>query len=61
MVNRSGTVTILFAELVNSRELLQRAGDEDAQCIFQDHQKPLHDALADYVPSLAASTAWRLP
>jgi class 3 adenylate cyclase/DNA-binding CsgD family transcriptional regulator/tetratricopeptide (TPR) repeat protein len=43
MVTQSGTVTILFTDLVRSTELLQRAGDEDAQRIFQAHQKLLRD------------------
>jgi len=40
------TVTILFTDLVNSTELLQRAGDERAQRIFQAHHNLLKDAVA---------------
>jgi class 3 adenylate cyclase len=39
----SGLVTILFTDLVGSTELLSRAGDEEAQCIFRAH----HDLLAE--------------
>jgi len=46
MVAQPGTVTILFTDLVSSTELLQRAGDEDAQRIFQGHHKLLRDAVA---------------
>ena len=38
--------TILFTDLVASTELLQRAGDEDAQRIFKAHHKLLRDAVA---------------
>jgi len=37
----SGLVTILFTDLVGSTELLARAGDEEAQRIFQAHHKLL--------------------
>ncbi len=37
----AGPVTLLFTDLVNSTELLQRAGDEQAQRIFQAHHKLL--------------------
>ncbi len=40
------TTTILFSDLVNSTELLQRAGDERAQRIFQTHHKLLKEAVA---------------
>lgn len=43
---RTGTTTILFTDLVGSTELLERAGDESAQRIFQAHHKLLHDAVA---------------
>ncbi|MGH9040602.1 MAG: hypothetical protein ACRDZ3_10260 [Acidimicrobiia bacterium] len=33
----SGVVTILFTDLVDSTELLARAGDEEAQRIFRAH------------------------
>src|SRR5713226_2847046 len=39
----SALVTILFTDLVNSTELLSRAGDEEAQRIFRAH----HDLLAE--------------
>src|SRR5215470_9457288 len=42
----AGPVTLLFTDLVNSTELLQRAGDEQAQRIFQAHHKLLKDAVA---------------
>ena len=38
--------TILFTDLVSSTELLQRAGDEDAQRMFKAHHKLLRDAVA---------------
>jgi class 3 adenylate cyclase/tetratricopeptide (TPR) repeat protein len=43
---RGATVTILFTDLVNSTELLQRAGDEQAQRVFQAHHRLLRDAVA---------------
>ena len=43
---RTGTTTILFTDLVSSTELLQRAGDETAQRIFQAHHRLLQDAVA---------------
>lgn len=44
---RSGraTVTILFTDLVSSTELLQRAGDEQAQRIFKAHRRRLREAV----------------
>jgi class 3 adenylate cyclase/tetratricopeptide (TPR) repeat protein len=42
----SAVTTILFTDLVNSTELLQRAGDEAAQVIFQAHHKLLREAVA---------------
>lgn len=41
-------VSILFTDLVGSTELLQRAGDEAAQRIFQAHHKLLSDAVAGH-------------
>lgn len=43
---RAATVTLLFTDLVNSTVLLQRAGDEQAQRIFQAHHKLLKEAVA---------------
>ena len=40
------TTTILFTDLVNSTELMQRAGDEDAQRIFRSHYQLLRDAVS---------------
>src|SRR5262245_5704741 len=42
----SAPVTLLFTDLVNSTELLQRVGDERAQRIFQAHHRLLKDAVA---------------
>ena len=42
----AGPVTLLFTDLVNSTELLQRAGDEQAQRIFRAHHKLLKNAVA---------------
>jgi class 3 adenylate cyclase len=39
-------VTLLFTDLVNSTELLQRAGDEQAQRIFQAHHRLLKRCVA---------------
>jgi class 3 adenylate cyclase/tetratricopeptide (TPR) repeat protein len=41
----TGTATLLFTDLVNSTELLSRAGDERAQQIFRAHHKLLTDAV----------------
>ena len=38
--------TILFTDLVNSTELMQSAGDEDAQRIFKAHYQLLRDAVS---------------
>jgi YD repeat-containing protein len=46
MVGQSGTVMILFTDLANSTELLQRAGDEDAQRIFKAHYQLLRDGTS---------------
>ncbi len=43
--DRAATTTILFSDLVGSTELLQRAGDEDAQRIFKAHYQLLRDAV----------------
>ncbi|MDP9238524.1 MAG: AAA family ATPase [Chloroflexota bacterium] len=42
---RAATTTILFSDLVGSTELMQRAGDEDAQRIFKAHYQLLRDAV----------------
>jgi class 3 adenylate cyclase len=41
----SALTTILFTDLVNSTQLMQRAGDEDAQRIFKAHYQLLRDAV----------------
>jgi class 3 adenylate cyclase/tetratricopeptide (TPR) repeat protein len=46
IAGQSGTVTLLFSDLVNSTELLQQAGDEAAQRLFQAHHKLISDAVA---------------
>lgn len=46
MPQRSETTTFLFTDLVGSTELMQRAGDEDAQRIFRAHYQLLRDAVA---------------
>ncbi len=45
MTARTETVTILFTDLVGSTELLQRAGDEQAQRIFKTHHRLLSEAV----------------
>jgi class 3 adenylate cyclase len=45
MTARAETVTILFTDLVESTELLQRAGDERAQRVFKAHHRLLQDAV----------------
>ena len=45
MTTRAQTVTILFTDLVGSTELLQRAGDEQAQRIFKAHHRLLREAV----------------
>ena len=42
-VSERAVVTILFTDLVNSTDLLARAGDDEAQRIFRAH----HDLLAE--------------
>jgi len=42
----AGTVTLLFTDIVNSTELLRRAGDETAQRVFEAHHKMLSAAVA---------------
>jgi tRNA (cmo5U34)-methyltransferase len=46
MEPRTATTTILFSDLVNLTELLQRVGDEQAQHIFNAHRKLLQEAVA---------------
>jgi class 3 adenylate cyclase/tetratricopeptide (TPR) repeat protein len=41
----TGTATLLVTDLVNSTELLSRAGDERAQLIFRGHHKLLSNAV----------------
>ena len=45
MAGGAKTVTILFTDLVGSTELLQRAGDEQAQRIFKAHHRLLREAV----------------
>jgi class 3 adenylate cyclase/tetratricopeptide (TPR) repeat protein len=42
---QSRTVTLLFTDLVNSTEHLQRAGDESGQLLFRAHHKLMTDAV----------------
>ncbi|MGO9602048.1 MAG: ATP-binding protein [Candidatus Binataceae bacterium] len=42
---QSATVTLLFTDLVNSTEHLQRAGDEAGQRLFRTHHKLIADAI----------------
>src|SRR5439155_25488525 len=42
----SALTTILFTDLVNSTQLIQRTGDEDAQRIFKAHYQLLRDAVS---------------
>ena len=44
MATRAETVTILFTDLGSSTELLQRAGDEQAQRISKAHHRLLREA-----------------
>src|SRR5262249_54148191 len=46
MNGATGPVALLFTDLVNSTELLQRVGDERAQRIFQAHHRLLKDVVA---------------
>ncbi len=48
MTPKAETVTILFTDLVNSTELLQRIGDETAQRVLETHHRFLRDAVAAY-------------
>lgn len=48
MTARAQTVTILFTDLVGSTELLQRAGDEQAQRIFKAHHRLLREAVESH-------------
>ena len=43
---QSGTVTLLFTDLVNSTAQLQQAGDESGAHLFQTHHKLMTDAIA---------------
>jgi len=43
--SRTTMATILFSDLVNSTELLQRVGDETAQRVFETHHRLLRDAV----------------
>ena len=45
---RAATTTILFSDLVGSTELLDRAGDEDAQRLFKAHYQLLRDAVSQH-------------
>jgi class 3 adenylate cyclase/tetratricopeptide (TPR) repeat protein len=42
---QSGTITLLFTDLVNSTDHLQQAGDEAAQRFFRGHHKLINDAV----------------
>ena len=42
---QSGTITLLFTDLVNSTEHLQRAGDETGERLFRTHHKLITDAI----------------
>ncbi len=42
----TAVTTILFTDLVNSTQLMHRAGDEDAQRIFKAHYQPLRNAVS---------------
>jgi class 3 adenylate cyclase/tetratricopeptide (TPR) repeat protein len=44
-VAQSGTVTLLFSDLLNSTDHLQRAGDEAGQRFFRAHHKLISDAI----------------
>ncbi len=44
----SGLITILFTDLVGSTQLLQRAGDEQAQRIFRAHHRLLSEAVRQH-------------
>ena len=45
---RAAMTAILFSDLVGSTELLQRAGDEDAQRLFKAHYQLLRDAVSQH-------------
>ncbi|HUA32006.1 MAG TPA: AAA family ATPase [Candidatus Binataceae bacterium] len=42
---QSGTITLLFTDLVSSTEHLQRAGDETGERLFRVHHKLINDAI----------------
>lgn len=44
-MTHAGTVTLMITDLLNSTELLIRAGDESAQRIFEADHKSLFDAV----------------
>lgn len=43
---QSGTVTLMFTDLVNSTVLLEKAGDETGADLFQAHHKMISSAVA---------------
>jgi class 3 adenylate cyclase len=43
---RAAMTAILFSDLVGSTELMQRAGDDDAQRIFKAHYQLLRNTAA---------------
>src|SRR3990170_5780464 len=43
---RSGTITILFTDLVGSTELMQRLGDDQAETLRREHFRLLREAMA---------------
>jgi class 3 adenylate cyclase/tetratricopeptide (TPR) repeat protein len=43
---QSGTVTLMFTDLVNSTALLQQSGDESGADLFQFHHKLLSEAIS---------------
>jgi class 3 adenylate cyclase len=45
ITGQSGTVTLLFSDLVNSTQILQAAGDEAAQRLFHAHHKLITAAI----------------
>jgi hypothetical protein len=45
ITGQSSTATLLFTDLVNSTEHLQRAGDETGQRLFQAHHKLISEAM----------------
>jgi class 3 adenylate cyclase len=45
ITGQSGTATLLFTDLVDSTDHLQRAGDESGQRLFQAHHKLISNAI----------------